>query len=51
MSIVALICVPLILLYQGWTYYVFRARVTGRAVESPLEVVAHGSSGSGSAAR
>jgi cytochrome d ubiquinol oxidase subunit II len=29
MSVVALITVPLILVYQGWTYYVFRARVSG----------------------
>ncbi len=29
MSIVALIFVPLVLLYQGWTYHVFRARVGG----------------------
>ena len=29
MSVVALIFVPLILLYQGWTYYVFRHRVLG----------------------
>ena len=28
MSVVALIFVPLILLYQGWTYHVFRQRVT-----------------------
>ena len=27
MSIVALIFVPLVLLYQGWTYHVFRHRV------------------------
>ncbi|HEY4990835.1 MAG TPA: cytochrome d ubiquinol oxidase subunit II [Nakamurella sp.] len=27
MSIVALVMVPLVLLYQGWTYYVFRARI------------------------
>ena len=27
MSVVALIFVPLILLYQGWTYYVFRRRL------------------------
>jgi cytochrome bd ubiquinol oxidase subunit II len=32
MTVVAAICVPLILLYQGWTYHVFRARVGG---ESP----------------
>ena len=29
MSVVALICVPVVLLYQGWTYYVFRHRVRG----------------------
>jgi cytochrome bd ubiquinol oxidase subunit II len=33
MSVVALICLPVILLYQGWTYHVFRARVGGQ--ESP----------------
>jgi cytochrome bd ubiquinol oxidase subunit II len=27
MSVVALICVPVVLLYQGWTYYVFRRRL------------------------
>jgi cytochrome d ubiquinol oxidase subunit II len=29
MSVVALIFVPLVLLYQGWTYWVFRHRVGG----------------------
>jgi cytochrome d ubiquinol oxidase subunit II len=29
MTVVAAICVPLILLYQGWTYHVFRERVGG----------------------
>jgi cytochrome bd ubiquinol oxidase subunit II len=29
MTVVALIVTPVVLLYQGWTYYVFRARVTG----------------------
>jgi cytochrome d ubiquinol oxidase subunit II len=29
MTVVALIVAPVVLLYQGWTYYVFRARVTG----------------------
>jgi cytochrome d ubiquinol oxidase subunit II len=28
MSIVALIFVPIILVYQGWTYYMFRKRIT-----------------------
>jgi cytochrome d ubiquinol oxidase subunit II len=31
MTVVAAICVPLVLLYQGWTYHVFRARVGGAA--------------------
>jgi cytochrome bd ubiquinol oxidase subunit II len=39
MSVVAAICLPLVLLYQGWTYHVFRARVGGRepagATETP----------------
>jgi cytochrome d ubiquinol oxidase subunit II len=29
MSVVAAICLPLILLYQGWTYHVFRERIAG----------------------
>ena len=37
MSVVALIFLPLILLYQGWTYYVFRARVTGGGEEEEPE--------------
>jgi cytochrome bd ubiquinol oxidase subunit II len=39
MSVVALIATPLVLIYQGWTYYVFRARVTGREVRSPAEAL------------
>ena len=35
MTVVALIVTPIILLYQGWTYYVFRARITGEEVEAP----------------
>ena len=31
MTIVAAVMVPLVLAYQGWTYYVFRARVKGPA--------------------
>jgi len=34
MTIVALIFVPVVLIYQGWTYYVFRKRLTA---ESKLE--------------
>jgi cytochrome d ubiquinol oxidase subunit II len=40
MSVVALIATPIILLYQGWTYYVFRARVTGEEVRPPADVIA-----------
>ncbi len=32
MSVVAVISVPAILLYQGWTYYVFRARIGSERV-------------------
>ena len=28
MSVVALVMTPIVLLYQGWSYWVFRARVT-----------------------
>jgi cytochrome d ubiquinol oxidase subunit II len=28
MTVVAVIFTPLVLLYQGWTYWVFRKRVT-----------------------
>lgn len=31
MSIVALIFVPIVLIYQGWNYWVFRGRVTGKS--------------------
>jgi cytochrome d ubiquinol oxidase subunit II len=34
MSWVALIFTPLVLLYQGWTYWVFRARITTAAAAS-----------------
>jgi cytochrome d ubiquinol oxidase subunit II len=33
MSVVALMFVPLVLAYQGWTYYVFRRRVGGERAE------------------
>jgi cytochrome d ubiquinol oxidase subunit II len=34
MSVVAVVFVPLVLLYQGWTYYVFRHRVRDEPVSS-----------------
>jgi cytochrome bd ubiquinol oxidase subunit II len=33
MTVVAVIFVPIVLLYQGWTYYVFRHRVVGERLE------------------
>jgi cytochrome d ubiquinol oxidase subunit II len=33
LTVVALIFIPLVLLYQGWTYHVFRARVGGPSGE------------------
>jgi cytochrome d ubiquinol oxidase subunit II len=40
-TIVALILLPLVLLYQGWSYYVFRARVGGeQPAGSPVEALA-----------
>ena len=30
MTVFALFCVPVVLLYQGWTYYVFRHRIGDR---------------------
>jgi len=39
MTVVALVLLPLVLLYQAWTYYVFRARVSGEAIQL------HGDSG------
>jgi cytochrome d ubiquinol oxidase subunit II len=35
MTVVAVVITPVVLLYQGWTYHVFRARVGGEAVRAP----------------
>jgi len=45
LTVVAAIFVPLVLLYQGWTYHVFRARVGGDEVEAPPLAPASGESG------
>jgi cytochrome d ubiquinol oxidase subunit II len=39
MTVVALIVTPVILLYQAWTYHVFRARLGGQEVESPIDLL------------
>jgi cytochrome d ubiquinol oxidase subunit II len=46
MTVVAAIFVPLVLVYQGWTYHVFRARVGGDEVQPPGEAAAPPASGS-----
>jgi cytochrome d ubiquinol oxidase subunit II len=40
MTVVAAVFVPLVLLYQAWTYHVFRARLGGEDVGSPVDLVA-----------
>jgi cytochrome d ubiquinol oxidase subunit II len=39
LTVVAAIFVPLVLVYQGWTYLVFRARVTGEEITSPGQLL------------
>jgi cytochrome d ubiquinol oxidase subunit II len=46
MTVVAVIVTPLVLLYQGWTYYVFRARITGEEVRPPTDALPRPASGS-----
>jgi cytochrome d ubiquinol oxidase subunit II len=41
MSWAALIFLPLVLAYQGWTYWVFRKRVTRRHIETAAAAAAH----------
>ena len=38
-TVVAAIFVPLMLLYQGWTYYVFRRRLGGEEVGTPVRAL------------
>jgi cytochrome d ubiquinol oxidase subunit II len=39
MSVVALIVAPVVLLYQAWTYRVFRARIGGEEPEKVGDVL------------
>ena len=41
MTWVALIFTPVVLACQAWTYWVFRHRVGGTPVTSPLEALSH----------
>jgi cytochrome bd ubiquinol oxidase subunit II len=40
MTVVAVVVTPIVLLYQGWTYYVFRQRVGGQGPVGPVEAIA-----------
>jgi cytochrome d ubiquinol oxidase subunit II len=45
-TVVAAICVPIVLIYQGWTYHVFRARLGGgESAPRPAEPVDSGAAG------
>jgi cytochrome bd ubiquinol oxidase subunit II len=45
-TIVALIFTPIVLLYQAWTYYVFRHRLAGEPVAGPLTAATQRNPGS-----
>ncbi len=40
MTVVAVALVPLVVLYQAWTYHVFRARLGGTDVGTPIDLLA-----------
>jgi len=40
MTVVAAVLIPLIVLYHAWTYHVFRARLGGEDVGTPVDLVA-----------
>jgi cytochrome d ubiquinol oxidase subunit II len=37
MTVVALVFTPLVLLYQGWTYWVFRRRIGVQHIPAPVQ--------------
>jgi cytochrome d ubiquinol oxidase subunit II len=45
MTVIAAVLVPLILLYQAWTYHVFRARLGGDDAGSPVDLLARRTGG------
>ena len=45
MTVVAAALVPVIVLYQAWTYHVFRARLGGEDIGSPVDLVARKTGG------
>ena len=40
MTVVAAVLLPVVLLYQAWTYHVFRARLGGEEAGSPVDLLA-----------
>lgn len=49
MTVVAIIFVPIVLAYQGWTYYVFRHRLSANDfddMKSPIDLIAEKTGGS-----
>ena len=44
MTVVALIALPIVLIYQSWSYYVFRARVSGEEI-NPSEAISRATGG------
>jgi cytochrome d ubiquinol oxidase subunit II len=51
MTVVALVFTPIVLVYQAWTYWIFRARVTGETVGLGHERVAQTVALAGQSAR
>ena len=45
MTVVAVVLLPVVLLYQAWTYHVFRARLGGEDAGSPVDLLAPKSGG------
>ena len=45
LTVIALIVTPIVLLYQSWSYYVFRARVSGEEID-PSEAISRTTGGS-----
>jgi cytochrome d ubiquinol oxidase subunit II len=39
MTYVAVVITPIVLLYQGWTYWVFRKRISAAQIPTPEEGV------------
>lgn len=39
-TVTAAIFTPIVLLYQSWTYYVFRKRLGGEPAETPVDALA-----------